>query len=97
LIVGGVFAVLALALELYAGGVLAYGETVPMPPAWWGFIIGAVLGIVGPIAVFVQWRVRSRQRLSIETKLAGAELVGVSVGIVTSFILLLIIGMLSVI
>jgi hypothetical protein len=97
LIFGGVFAVLALALEVYAGGTLAYGEMVPWPPAWWGLVIAVILGMLGPLAVLLSWKRPSRREAPFETKVISAEIIGISVGLATSVALLLVIGMLSVI
>ena len=46
--VGGVVAALVLLIEVYLGGVLTYIWFWPLPPAWVGFFMSLIAGLVGP-------------------------------------------------
>jgi hypothetical protein len=91
LLAGGVVAGLLLACELYTGAAFVDGWFWPWPPAWVGVILSLCLGLIGPVATFLVWRLGRRAGRSRARTLARAELVG---GCVAFGALVVLLGML---
>lgn len=58
---GGVVAALVLLIEVYLGGVLTYIWFWPLPPAWVGFFMSLIAGLVGPVVAVLYWRAGRRR------------------------------------